>query len=174
MPRAWNHRKGNQWGKQSSGFQQLVWERADWKELVGVMNVPENWGDFKTTEVLKLWVMDLKWWTLFCVSYTTPHKSAQIKGEKRFFKKHYWTFLVAQWLRTCLPMQGTRVWSLVREDPTCCRATKSVCHNYWAAFWSLRVATTESMSCSSWRPPTLEPVPCKKRSRCNEKPSHRR
>ena len=30
------------------------------------------------------------------------------------------------------PMQGTRVWALVREDATCCRATKPVRHNYWA------------------------------------------
>ena len=29
------------------------------------------------------------------------------------------TSLVAQWLRIHLPMQGTRVRSLVREDPTC-------------------------------------------------------
>ena len=29
-----------------------------------------------------------------------------------------------QWLGVCLPMQGTRVWSLVREDPTCCWTTK--------------------------------------------------
>ena len=27
-------------------------------------------------------------------------------------------------------MQGTQVWSLVREDPTCHRATKPVCHSY--------------------------------------------
>ena len=43
-----------------------------------------------------------------------------------------WTSLVAQWLRICLPMQGTRVWALVWEDPTCCGATKPVRHNYWA------------------------------------------
>ena len=42
------------------------------------------------------------------------------------------TSLVVQWLRIRLPMQGTRVWALVREDPTCCRATKPVRHNYWA------------------------------------------
>ena len=30
--------------------------------------------------------------------------------------------LVAQWLRICLPMQGTRVRALVWEDPTCRRA----------------------------------------------------
>ena len=38
--------------------------------------------------------------------------------------------LVAQWLRIRLPMQGTRVRSLVREDPTCRGATKPVHHNY--------------------------------------------
>ena len=42
------------------------------------------------------------------------------------------TSLVAQWLRIRLPMQGTRVWALTREDPTCCGATKPVRHNYWA------------------------------------------
>ena len=48
------------------------------------------------------------------------------------------TSLVAQWLRIHLPMQGTRVQSLVWEDPTCCGAAKPVshnteptCHNYW-------------------------------------------
>ena len=40
------------------------------------------------------------------------------------------TSLVAQWLRIRLPMQGTRVRALVREDPTCRGATKPVRHNY--------------------------------------------
>ena len=38
--------------------------------------------------------------------------------------------LVAQWLRICLPMQGTRVRALVSEDPTCRGATRPVSHNY--------------------------------------------
>ena len=42
------------------------------------------------------------------------------------------TSLVVQWLRICLPMQGTRVRSLVQEDPTCRGANKPVGHNYWA------------------------------------------
>ena len=42
------------------------------------------------------------------------------------------TSLVAQWLRICLPMQGTQVQSLALEDPTCRRAIKPVRHNYWA------------------------------------------
>ena len=41
-----------------------------------------------------------------------------------------WASLVAQWLRICLLMQGTRVRALVWEDPTCCGATRPVSHNY--------------------------------------------
>ena len=46
------------------------------------------------------------------------------------FKKQLRTSLVAQWLRICLPMQGTRVRALVLEDPTCRGAARPVCHNY--------------------------------------------
>ena len=42
------------------------------------------------------------------------------------------TSLVAQWLRIRLPMQGTRVQALVREDPTCHGTIKPMYHNYWA------------------------------------------
>ena len=38
--------------------------------------------------------------------------------------------LVAQWLRICLLMQGTRVRALVWEYPTCRGATRPVNHNY--------------------------------------------
>ena len=38
--------------------------------------------------------------------------------------------LVVQWLRIRLPVQGTQVRALVREDPTCRGATKPVRHNY--------------------------------------------
>ena len=75
------------------------------------------------------------------------------------------TSLVAQWLRIHLPMQGTRVWSLVREDPTCRRATKPTRHNYWACvlqptshnYWArapqllnLWAATTEATLGNYW------------------------
>ena len=36
--------------------------------------------------------------------------------------------LVAQRYRICLPKQETWVPSLIWEDPTCCRATKPMCH----------------------------------------------
>ena len=71
------------------------------------------------------------------------------------------TSLVAQWLRIHLPMQGTQVWALVREDPPCCGATKPVRHNYWACVLQLL------------KPTCLEPVLCNKRSYRNEKPAHR-
>ena len=68
-------------------------------------------------------------------------------------------FLVAQWLRIRLPMQGTQVQALVREDPTCRGATKPMNHNYWARAPQLL------------KPARLEPVLRNKRSRCNEKPA---
>ena len=80
------------------------------------------------------------------------------------------TSLVAQWLRIHLPMQGTRVQALVREDLTCHRATKPVHHNYWA--WAL-----EPASHNYWarvpqllKPARLEPVLHNKRNHRNEKP----
>ena len=39
-------------------------------------------------------------------------------------------FPVVQWLRIQLPVQGTRVQSLVQEDPTCRGATGPASHNY--------------------------------------------
>ena len=52
-------------------------------------------------------------------TYICPHKYT-IKGAS----------LVAQWLRICLSMQGTRVRAVVWEDPTCHGATRPVSHNY--------------------------------------------
>ena len=54
-------------------------------------------------------------------------------------------FLVVQWLRICLLMQGTPVWSLVWEDPTCLKASKPVRCNYW-------VHTLEPICCNYWSP----------------------
>ena len=35
-----------------------------------------------------------------------------------------WTSLAVQWLRLRLPVQGSRVQSLVQKDPACCRAAR--------------------------------------------------
>ena len=91
---------------------------------------------------------------------------------------------MAQWLRIRLPMQGTQVRSLAREDPTCHGAAKPVCHNYWACtlepashnYWSLRAL--EPMRCNCWacvlqllKPTCLELV-LRDKSHRNEKPTH--
>ena len=101
-------------------------------------------------------------WDRWCLNYQTSIS----------FKKSG-ASLMAQWLRIRLPMQGTRVWALVREDPTCRRATKPMRHNYWAC-------ALEPTSHNYWahvpqllKPARLEPVLRNKRSHCNEKPAHR-
>ena len=58
--------------------------------------------------------------------------------------------LVVQWLRIRLPVQGTRVRALVREDPTCRGATKPVCHNYLVC--SLDPASRNCRSPCAWSP----------------------
>ena len=57
---------------------------------------------------------------------------ARTSSTSRRLKDSFWASLVAQWLRVCLPMQGTRVRALVWEDPTCHGATKPMSHNCWA------------------------------------------
>ena len=79
------------------------------------------------------------------------------------------TSLVAQGLRIRLPIQGTWGRSLVREDLTCRRATKPMCHNYW----SLRATTTEAHVPQQLKPACLEPVLRNKKSHHNEKATHR-
>ena len=63
-------------------------------------------------------------------SFMRVSSSGQILVQNEFKKKTSGASLVAQWLRICLPMQATRVRSLVQEDPTCRGATKSVHHKY--------------------------------------------
>ena len=68
---------------------------------------------------------------------------------------------------------GARVRALVREDPTCRRATEPVRHNYWAC-------ALEPASNNCWarepqlpRPVRLEPMPHSRRGHRNERPTHR-
>ena len=88
------------------------------------------------------------------------------------------TSLVVQWLRICLPMQMTWVRALVREDPTCCGATKPVSHNYWVHTPQLLKPVHPGPACCNYwanmlqlpKPAHLEPVLRNKRSHRNEKP----
>ena len=66
-------------------------------------------------------------------------------------------FLVVQWLRIHLLVQGTWVQSLVGEDPTCHGATKPMCHNYFScsatreATAMRSLCTTTKSSLHSWQ-----------------------
>ena len=68
--------------------------------------------------------------------------------------EHYRASLMVQWLRICLAVQGTPVWSLIQEDPTCLRVinpgTTTTC------------STLEPVSCNCWNPSV-------QRSHCNER-----
>ena len=93
--------------------------------------------------------------------------------QRRTIKKCSRDSLVAQWLKIRLPMQRTQVGALVREDPTCRGATKSVRQNYWAC-------ALEPASHNYWahvpqllKPACLEPELGNKRSHRSEKPVHR-
>ena len=63
---------------------------------------------------------------------------------------HCWASLVAEKWRIHLPVQGTQVWPLVQDDPTCHGATQPVSHSYWGC--------------------ALAPLLFRKRSLCSEKP----
>ena len=67
---------------------------------------------------------------LFTIAKTW--KQSKCPSTDEWIKKMWWASLVAQWLRVCLPIQGTRVRALVWEDPTCRGATRPVSHNYCA------------------------------------------
>ena len=106
-------------------------------------------------------------WLNICKSINVINHINKTKDENHLIGNS-----LVKWLRIYLPMQGTWVWALVREDPTCCRATKPVRHDYWGC-------TLEPVSHSYWacvsqllKPACLEPVLCNKRSHWNEKPTH--
>ena len=61
------------------------------------------------------------------ITFQEKKKSLQIVRNK---SEGIGTSPLAQRLRIRLPMQGTRVRALVREDPTCRGTTKPVRHNY--------------------------------------------
>ena len=60
---------------------------------------------------------------------------------------------VDQWLRISLPMQATLIWSLVLEDPTCCRATKPPHCNYWECMLQLLKPAGLEPGSTVWKKP---------------------
>ena len=73
----------------------------------------------------------------YIIGRNNLHKCHMLSGSFfiTFFYPQYIGFrtsLVAQWVRICLPMQGTQVWSLIHEDSHHPGATKPMGRNCWA------------------------------------------
>ena len=66
----------------------------------------------------------------------------------------------------------SNVWSLVREDPTCCRATKPLHNHYWARALEPGGPNYRAHVPQLLKPTCPKPVLHKKRGHCNEKPAH--
>ena len=67
--------------------------------------------------------------TLWTAAYQAPPDFHEVHSKQSGKGR---TNLAEQWIGTCLPVQGAQVPTLVWEDSTCCRATESMCRNYWA------------------------------------------
>ncbi|KAJ8783498.1 hypothetical protein J1605_009203 [Eschrichtius robustus] len=74
--------------------------------------------------------LDGRWTAAPSTNFPRPLTGLSLSFSVSPFRRSARASLVAQWLRICLPVQGTRVRALVREDPTCHGATKPVRHNY--------------------------------------------
>ena len=74
--------------------------------------------------------------------------------------------LVVQWLRICIAMQGTWVWSPAQEDLTCLRATEPHVPHSWACALERGIRNYRSPHS---RKPVLIP---NKRSHHSKKPAH--
>ena len=109
---------------QYHGFGQLCWEQ---------------FRDAESPKQIPLWATASFIFTKILLSTLKRNQKSLLLGSFNLCR----TSLVVQWLRICLPMQGTQVPSLVQEDPTCHVATKPVNHNYWT--WVPRACALHTM-----------------------------
>ena len=162
--KSWGHKHWACWKNiQESRVAGAEWVRGRWS----------RWDQNRSwVGGVRLWKTRRPRYTLFCFTYCDIGRIPWL--HYIFFRNiTLRTSLVAQWLRIHLPMQGTWVRALGREDPTCRGATKPVCHNYWAC-------ALETTSHNYWahvpqllKPVRLEPTLLNKRSHRNEKSAHR-
>ena len=103
----------------------IYWKRPwSWVRLkAGGEGDARGWDDWMAspTRWTWVWVSSRSWWM------TGKPGMLQSMGLQRV--RHNW---VTELNWTGLTMQGTLVWSLLREDHTCHGATKLLGYNYWA------------------------------------------
>ena len=167
---------------------------------LGSHGVRHDWSDFAA----KLYSLAILLCSYPCIIlyFTLPskqvfelkNKSKQIKTKwiacvcwtsnkpNPISKKNWRTSLVVQWIRICLPMQGTWVQSLIWKDPMCYRETKPCATTTELVLQSRRAEITEPMShdCWSLRPRACAPqqgkplqreATARKKSMCSNKDS---
>ena len=120
------------------------------------------------------WIIFYSNSSLWLLSCTHPH-NPKGKGQVCFSVFILLTPSAHWWLRgkeyAC--QYRTRVQSLIREDPTCCRAPKPLCHNHQAcALDSGSHNCIEPVCCNCRSLHALEPLLHRQRSHHDEKPTH--
>ena len=75
-------------------------------------------------------------------------------------------------MRICLPMQGSQVWFLVVQVPTCHRATKPRVPQLLSQCSGAQEPQLLSPCAATKKAMRLQPVFYNKRSHCSEKPMH--
>ena len=99
------------------------------RKIVAIILAPKLWGEGWVREGAGTWAM-AKFSRPVPAQDLLQETWEEIVSAEYYINPIWGTSLVAQWLRICLPMQGTLVRALVREDPTCRGAAKRVRHNY--------------------------------------------
>ena len=159
-----SQRVGHDWATELNWTELGLWEMgSQWQACNSLGSLKDrSWHKLKSkTSTLTPIILTPRWGERPLKTVCAPSKLLTSFGQLLLFNKRWWcwtqkfmrgTSLVAQWLRIYLPVQGSRVWSLVQvvqEDSTCCRATKPIYCNCW------RLRALEAVLCEE-KPPQCE------------------
>ena len=75
----------------------------------------------------------------------------------------------SEWLRICLAVQGTWLRALLQDNPTCYRATNSMCHDSWASAPEPTCWSTEAFMPQACVPTQENSLQQEGAGHCNEK-----